>query len=86
MMREYLQNNVIYCLKFLKNLSKFMHINSLILTNLMYKGFCQPPDEDEKQDGQGDNDDDEGKFIEGTGIGEGQGGAENVSKEIEYEE
>ena len=72
-----------YNAKFLKSFGKLSSLISLILTNLFYKGFCHAKPENGPQDNQ--ENDENTEFIEGTGIGEGQG-QENISKEIEYEE
>lgn len=80
----YLKNSILYHTKSLKAQSKFMNLLSIILYNLVYKGFCQPKNQTEEEAG---SDDEDGKYEmrDGTGIGEGKG-QENVSKDIEFEE
>jgi len=73
-----------YHAKFLSSFSKLSSIISIILSNVFYKGFCHKKTdlEPEKND---ENTEENTEFMEGTGIGEGEG-KENVSKEIEFEE
>ena len=72
-----------YNAKFLKSFSKLSYIISIILSNLFYKGFCHA--RNDKENEKNAENDENTDFIEGTGIGEGQG-QENISKEIEFEE
>jgi midasin len=52
----------------------------------VYRGFCAPDDDKNKNSGEGDdNKEDDGKVQDGTGIGEGRG-KDNVSKEMEFDE
>ncbi len=55
---------------------KLWYVVGSILTNVLFKGFCQAEEEGEKQ-GEGPG--------EGTGVGEGKG-QENKSKDMEFDE
>ena len=63
-------------------LSRLTLILSNVFLHLYQEGFCRPPPADEQAQS---NESQDGKLIEGTGIGEGEG-EKNVSKEIEFEE
>ena len=77
----YLKTTALYFSHSLRSLSKLGYLLSATLTNLIYRGFCQP--EAAPEDGADQGSDDEAKG--GTGIGEGQG-MENKSKEVQFEE
>eukprot|EP01052_Picozoa_sp_SAG31_P019633 SAG31_NODE_1441_length_8327_cov_10.972941_2_plen_1452_part_00 len=62
------------------SVSKLLFVLLNVSTEIMEKGFCTPPDEEE--DGEADGVDDD---IAGTGMAEGQG-KKDVSEEIEDEE
>ena len=47
----------------MKEIIKFGYINSMILTNLFYKGFCQPIEESKDQ-----KENDSGNMVDGTGF------------------
>ena len=73
MIKEFFLNNLVYSLKFIKNLSKFIYVISMVMTNLLYNGFCQPKDQENENKDKEENEED-GEFVDGMGIGEGQGG------------
>lgn len=81
---KHCESVLFHSLEFLASFSRFSSFVAFLLTNLFYKGFCQPKDE-ENQDLSKENEQNLEDLVEGTGIGEGKG-QENVSKEIEFEE
>lgn len=70
---------------FLRSLAKFAFISQRIFIYLIFEGFCGEDDKEEDQKQQEQEQEDE-KFLDGMGMGDGKGGQENVSKEIEHEE
>jgi hypothetical protein len=70
---------------FLRSLAKFAFISQRIFIYLIFEGFCGVDDKEEDQKQQEQEQEDE-KFLDGMGMGDGKGGQENVSKEIEHEE
>jgi|LauGreDrversion4_2_1035121.scaffolds.fasta_scaffold239387_2 midasin (ATPase involved in ribosome maturation) len=70
---------------YLRSLAKMSFITQRIFIYLIYEGFCGEEDKEEEQNKE--QDDDEKMFEnDGMGMGDGKGGKENVSKEIEHEE
>jgi hypothetical protein len=74
-----------HSIDYLYSLNKLQYLLSSVLYNIVFKGFCKAPTEDDAEDGNDDAQDGKMEITEGMGIGEGKG-QENVSKEIEFEE
>lgn len=77
-----LENQYLY----LRSLAKFSFITQRIFIYLIFEGFCGEDDKDEEEKQKEQNDEDDKYFEGGMGMGDGKGGKENVSKEIEHEE
>jgi hypothetical protein len=72
---------------FMRSLAKFSFISQRIFIYLIFEGFCGEDDKEE-EDNKQQQDQEDDKYFEndGMGMGDGKGGKENVSKEIEHEE
>jgi midasin (ATPase involved in ribosome maturation) len=71
----------------MRSVAKFSFISQRVFIYLIFEGFCGEDDkEDEKNQKEQDEDDDRYFENDGMGMGDGKGGKENVSKEIEHEE
>lgn len=70
-----------FSLGYLNQFCKFCHFSFKIMHNIIYKGFCVKPEEDEGSEGaEGSS-----EYDFGTGVGEGQGEHNNTEK-YEFEE
>ena len=81
LLRFIMENSYIY----LRSLAKLAFISQRIFIYLIFEGFCGEDDKEEDQKQQEQEQEDE-KYLDGMGMGDGKGGKENVSKEIEHEE
>jgi len=68
--------------EFLASMCKFSYVTQRIFLYLIYQGFCG---KDEKEDDQEQQEEAGDEWMDGQGMGDGQG-QNNVSKEIEHEE
>jgi midasin (ATPase involved in ribosome maturation) len=71
---------------YLRSITKFSFIIQRIFIYLIFEGFCGEDDKEEDDKQKEQNDEDDKYFEGGMGMGDGKGGKENVSKEIEHEE
>jgi len=70
----------------MRSLAKLSFITQRIFIYLIFEGFCG--EEDKEDENKQDQDQEDDKFFEndGMGMGDGKGGKENVSNQIEHEE
>lgn len=76
-----LENQYLY----MRSLAKFSFISQRIFIYLIFEGFCGQDDKEE-EDNKDQQEDDKYFENDGMGMGDGKGGKENVSNQIENEE
>lgn len=67
---------------YLTSLCKFSYISQRIFVYLIYQGYCGQDSQDQDED---ENQAEDDKYLDGCGMGDGQGD-NNVSNEIEHQE
>jgi hypothetical protein len=70
----------------LRSLAKFSFITQRIFIYLIFEGFCGEEDKEDEENKENDDQDDKYFENDGMGMGDGKGGKENISNQIEHEE